>query len=88
MEKGKIGDDIVQPGPFDDNRADLNRLGKLVRSHLGHAGDCAVGTIENRGIKPNILDLDIVIEKLGEPDLGDKVIKSGRYHRRNPRNSV
>lgn len=75
---GKIGDDIVQPGPFDDNRADLNRLGKLVRSHLGHAGDCAVGTIENRGIKPNILDLDIVIEKLGEPDLGDKVIKSGR----------
>jgi endonuclease G, mitochondrial len=75
---GTIGDDIVQPGPYDDNRADLNRIGKLVRSHLGHAGDCAIATIENRHFSNVIIDLDISIGKLGEPELGDKVIKSGR----------
>lgn len=76
--EGAIGDDIMQPGPFDDNRAHLNRLGKLVRSHLGHAGDCAVATIEGRGISPGIIDLGVVVKKLGEPELGDKVVKSGR----------
>jgi endonuclease G len=76
--QGDIGDDIAQPGPFDDNRAQKNRLGKLVRSHLGHAGDCAIATIEGRAFKPEILDLNVRVEKLGEPELGDKVIKSGR----------
>ena len=78
---GAVGDDIMQPGPYDDNRNNRfrsNRLGKLVRSHLGHAGDCAVATIEDRDMKPDIIDLGIVVEKLGEPELGDKVIKSGR----------
>jgi endonuclease G, mitochondrial len=75
---GAIGDEIVQPGPFDDNRTHLNRLGVLVRSHLGHAGDCAVATIEGRGAIPEIIDLAVSAEKLGEPDLGDLVIKSGR----------
>lgn len=76
--EGEIGDEIVQPGPFDDNRTQLNRLGVLVRSHLGHAGDCAVATIEDRGSDADILDLDVKVTKLGEPDLGDKVVKSGR----------
>jgi len=75
---GAIGNDIAQPGPFDDNRTQQNRLGRLVRSHLGHAGDCAVATIEGRAFKPEIVDLNVGVEKLGEPDLGDKVIKSGR----------
>ena len=75
---GQIGDEIVQPGPFDDNRTHLNRLGILVRSHLGHAGDCAVATIEGRGVDPAVIDLGIPVEKLGEPELGDAVIKSGR----------
>lgn len=75
---GAIGDIVVQPGPFDDNRTQLNRLGTLVRSHLGHAGDCAVATIEGRAIDPTIIDLDVKVEKLGEPELGDLVIKSGR----------
>lgn len=75
---GAIGDAVVQPGPFDDNRTQLNRLGTLVRSHLGHAGDCAVATIEGRGVDSNIIDLGIAVEKLGEPALGDLVIKSGR----------
>ena len=76
--KGTIGDDIVQPGPWDDNRVNLNRLGKLVRSHLGTAGDCAIATIEDRKFKKEILDLGVVVEQLGEPELKDKVIKSGR----------
>lgn len=75
---GVIGDDIVQPGPFDDNRTQKNRLGKLVRSHVGHAGDCAVATIEDRAFASEIIDLKVAVEKLGEPELDDKVIKSGR----------
>lgn len=76
--KGQIGDDIVQPGRHDDNRVEQNRIGKLVRSHLGVAGDCAVASIEDREFKAEILDLSTVPEKIGEPDLDDKVIKSGR----------
>lgn len=76
--EGKIGDEIVQPGPHDDNRVNLNRLGKLVRSHLGAAGDCAIATIEDRSFAQNILDLGVKVEKIGEPELDDKVIKSGR----------
>ena len=75
---GVIGDDIVQPGPHDDNRTQLNRLGKLIRSHLGHAGDCAIAAIEDRSFVPKLLELNVIPEKLGEPELGDKVIKSGR----------
>lgn len=76
--EGAIGDVVVQPGPFDDNRVHLNRLGTLVRSHLGHAGDCAIATIEGRDVDPGIIDLGVKVEKIGEPELGDLVIKSGR----------
>jgi endonuclease G, mitochondrial len=76
--EGVIGDEIVQPGPHDDNRMHLNHLGKLVRSHLGHAGDCAVATIEDREFRPSIMELKVVMEKLGDPELGDRVVKSGR----------
>lgn len=75
---GVIGDDIVQPGPFDDNRVQKNRLGKLVRSHVGHAGDCAIATIEDRKFAAEIMALNVSVQQLGEPELGDKVIKSGR----------
>ena len=75
---GVLDDDVSQPGPFDDNRIELNRLGKLVRSHLGPAGDCAIASIEGRSFVPEILDLGVSVEELGEPELGDKVIKSGR----------
>jgi endonuclease G, mitochondrial len=75
---GKIGDTIVQPGPFDDDRVELNHIGKLVRSHLGPAGDCAIASIENRTFKEEIIDLNVKPDQIGEPDLGDKLIKSGR----------
>ncbi len=76
--KGKIGDDVVQPGPRDDNRVHLNQLGKLVRSHLGAAGDCAVASIVGRNFSKKIFGLGVEVELLGEPELDDKVIKSGR----------
>jgi endonuclease G len=75
---GALGDEVVQPGKHDDNRVDRNRLGTLVRSHLGVAGDCAVARIEDRGFDSAILELGVVPERLGEPELGDPVVKSGR----------
>jgi endonuclease G len=75
---GAIGDDIVQPGPHDDNRVQLNRLGRLVRSHLGIARDCAVASIEDRDFDPTTTELGVVPEQLGEPELDDRVVKSGR----------
>jgi endonuclease G len=75
---GRIGDLIVQPGPFDDNRIQLNHVGKLVRSHLGAAGDCAIASIENRAFKQEVFQLNVSPEKIGEAELGDKLIKSGR----------
>ncbi|MDQ0000079.1 endonuclease G [Pseudarthrobacter sulfonivorans] len=75
---GVLGDVVVQPGPHDDNRIDGNRLGQLKRSHLGVAGDCAVSTIEDRRFEAEILSLGVAPDQLGEPELGDKVVKSGR----------
>ncbi|MEU7137146.1 DNA/RNA non-specific endonuclease [Streptomyces sp. NPDC046261] len=75
---GKLGEDVVQPGPHDDNRTARNRLGTLVRSHLGVAGDCAVARIKDRRFEKEISELGVTPEELGEPELGDKVIKSGR----------
>ncbi|MEU2257408.1 DNA/RNA non-specific endonuclease [Nocardia xishanensis] len=75
---GVIGDTVVQPGPRDDNRIERNRLGVLNRSHLGIAGDCAVSTVEDRRFDDRVLGMDVVPVQLGEPELGDKVVKSGR----------
>jgi endonuclease G len=75
---GVIGDHIVQPGRHDDNRVDQNVVGKLVRSHLGIAGDCAIATIDQRRLDSKIVDLNVSVERIGEPELGDGVVKSGR----------
>lgn len=75
---GKVGDQIVQPGPFDDDRVSRNGIGKLLRSHLGLAGDCAVASIEGRRLDAQILDLGVRVEAIGRPELGDLVVKSGR----------
>jgi endonuclease G len=75
---GALGDVVVQPGPHDDNRIGRNRLGQLRRSHLGVAGDCAVATIEDRRFEAAILGLGVAPEQLGDPELDDKVVKSGR----------
>jgi len=76
---GRLGEEVVQPGRFDDNRIDRNHLGALKRSHLGPAGDCAVASIdEGRTFEQKICELGVAPQELGDPDLGDKVIKSGR----------
>ena len=75
---GAIGDNIVQPGKHDDNRIERNVVGRLVRSHLGIAGDCAVASIEQRRLESKIVDLNVSVSRIGEPELGDKVVKSGR----------
>ncbi|CCH29994.1 DNA/RNA non-specific endonuclease [Actinosynnema sp. NPDC047251] len=75
---GAIGEVVVQPGPHDDNRVERNRLGTLVRSHLGAAGDCAIATVEGREFAAEIVELGVSVDRIGEPELGDKVVKSGR----------
>lgn len=75
---GKIGDPIVQPGPYDDNRTTKNVCAKLARSFLGLAGDCAIAKIVGRRTTPEILGLDVTVRRLGDPELGDRVVKSGR----------
>lgn len=75
---GKIGDIIVQPGPYDDNNVNGNVCGRLVRSHLGLAGDCAIASIEGRSLKPEIYEVNVAPKRLGRAELNDKVIKSGR----------
>ncbi len=77
-ETGAIGDEIVQPGPYDDNRVDQDVCGNLVRSFLGLAGDCAIASIRDRKATEDILDLGVAVRQIGDPELGDKVMKSGR----------
>lgn len=75
---GKLGDAVVQPGKADDSHLALNRLGALKRAHLGRIGDCAVSTITDRDFATDILGLDVTPAKTGEPQIDDKVVKSGR----------
>jgi endonuclease G len=75
---GEIGDPLVQPGPYDDNRSAVNRCGTLERSFLGLAGDCALGSVSGRGIDPKILGLGVTVRAIVDPELGDRVVKSGR----------
>ncbi len=75
---GRIGDRILQPGPFDGGDRAKSLLGRVVRSHLGLAGDCAISTIENRGIDSSILELGTTPQQFGKTNLGDRVVKSGR----------
>lgn len=49
-----------------------------MRSFLGLAGDCAVATIEGRGVEEEILELGVPVRVIGDPQLGDRVAKSGR----------
>ena len=75
---GRIGDDIVQPGPFDGGGAPRTKIGELLRSHLGLAGDCAVCSIEGRGVETKVAELNVIPRRMGKVNLGDKVVKSGR----------
>ena len=76
--RGRIGDRVVQPGPFDDNAIEANGVGSLLRSHLGAAGDCAVVRLEGRGVAPEIIGLEVAPAQVARAELGDRVVKSGR----------
>lgn len=76
---GSIGDEVLQPGTHDDNSGDpRNVVGRLLRSHLGVAGDGAIASLDRRESDPSILGLDVVPAEIGDPELGDRVVKSGR----------
>ena len=75
---GAIGETIVQPGKYDDDRIEANAAGTLVRSHLGVAGDCAIAKIDQRDVEPEIMELGVKVSEIADPDIGDKVVKSGR----------
>ncbi len=77
-ETGRVGDKIVQPGPFDDNNTADNTCGTLLRSHLGVAGDCALARIEERGFERAVYGLDTVLTQMADVDLGDTLVKTGR----------
>jgi endonuclease G, mitochondrial len=78
--EGAIGDVIVQPGALDADQKlkEADTVGKLVRSYLGLAGDCAIGSIENRKFLANIYELGVVPKRFEKVKLGDRVVKSGR----------
>lgn len=76
---GQVGDPALQPGTHDDNSGDpRNQFGHLLRSHLGTAGDAALATVETRRVDPAIMGLGVVPQEIADPDLGDRVVKSGR----------
>lgn len=77
-DKGALGDEIAQPGPYDDNRVSENICGTLVRSFLGLGGDCAIASISQRATTASILELGVAVRQIGDPELGDRVVKSGR----------
>jgi endonuclease G len=77
-ETGDIGDRIMQPGPYDDNRIDQDVCGTLIRSFLGLGGDCAIADLQNRQAAEDILDLGVPVHQIGDPELDDRVVKSGR----------
>ena len=77
--QGKIGDRILQPGRADGGTTPTDVVGRLVRGHLGLAGDCAIASIEGRAFDRKILDLNTEPQPVvGKAQLGDRVIKSGR----------
>lgn len=76
--RGFIGVDVVQPGRHDDNRVEFNKIGKLLRSHLGPAGDCALATVAGRSLSSKVFELGVEVASIGDPEIGDRVIKSGR----------
>lgn len=75
---GQAGDAVVQPGPYDGGASPADRIGALMRGHLGLLGDCAVAGVEERRLDPRILGLGVVPRRAAAPELGQVLVKSGR----------
>jgi endonuclease G len=76
--QAQVGADIVQPGRHDDNRVDRNVMGTLLRSHLGPAGDCAIASVFGRALSGEVMGLGVSVDRIADPEIGDRVVKSGR----------
>lgn len=75
---GALNEQILQPGRIDNSNLLANVAGRLVRSHLGLAGDCAIASIIGRGLDDRIFERGVVPRRVGRASIGDKVVKSGR----------
>ncbi len=75
---GVAGDSVVQPGISDSADLARNHFGRLMRTHVGLAGDGAIASIEGRICEEMILELGVVPRRLGKVAVGDRVAKSGR----------
>ena len=76
--QAQVGADIVQPGRHDDNRVERNTMGRLLRSHLGPAGDCAIASVFGRAFSGEVMGLGVSVDRIADPEIGDRVVKSGR----------
>ena len=76
---GAIGDEVLQPGPYDDNRVGRNRLGVAHPLPPRHRrGLRRSRPSRSRGFDATVLDLGVAPVELGDPELDDPVVKSGR----------
>ena len=76
--EGPADDAVVQPGVNDDGNVNANVIGRVLRSHIGLAGDCAIAAIAGRTFDASILELDVSPRRVAKAELGDTVVKSGR----------
>lgn len=76
--EGRIHDAVVQPGAWDAGGSSDGLAGRLLRSHLGVEGDCAVATVENRRFTTGLMGLAATPRRIAQVEIGDSVVKSGR----------
>ena len=72
-----IGTACLQQSPNDGGTA-ADKVGELTRSYLGTDGDCAITRITANRYSARILGLNVIPRRGRSPQLGDKVVKSGR----------
>lgn len=75
---GLLGDVVVQPGSSDSGDVSGNASGRLLRTHVGLAGDGAIASVEGRLFNETIFELGVIPRRLAKVSIGDRVAKSGR----------
>lgn len=75
---GIAADRVVQPGRNDDADIAKTTLGRVLRSHVGLAGDCAITSIETRLHTRVPFELSVTPARIAQAEPGDPVIMSAR----------